>query len=123
MDKPVTGPGDHIDIDQLDGLIAAAGVDGAREILNAFWGSAGELLDLLSTQLASGDLERAATTAHAIRGMAANVGAARLSTTASDLEIACTDGDNAAAPDLMSETRADFDAAQGWLLDHLRQAS
>ncbi len=123
MNEPVNADGDHIETDQLNGLIAAAGVDGAREILNAFWQSTEELLDVLSKQVNAGDLELASKTAHAIKGMAANVGAARLSSTASDLEVACKNHSRDAAPKLMGNAHSDFEAARGELLEHLRKAS
>ncbi len=123
VDKPVDGHGGHIEIDQLDALVAAAGVNGAREILDAFSRSTEELLALLSAQMNNGDLELAANTAHAIKGMAANVGAACLSSTASDLEIACKDENADAAPGLVRDAHADFEAARGRLLEHLQQAS
>jgi len=123
VEQPQAGAADHIELEQLNGLIAAAGVEGAREILNAFWSSTEELLAAAAAQVDGGDLETAAQTAHAIKGMAANVGAAKLSSTASDLEVACRDKDAGAAPGHMNDARADFEAARGWLLEHLKQAS
>ena len=123
MDRPGGDERRHIEIDQLNGLIAAAGVDGAREILDAFWKSTEELLDLMSTQVNEGDLALAAKTAHALKGMAANVGASKLSATASEMEEACRNNEAGGAPDHMREARADFEAARGWLLEHLKQAS
>ncbi len=112
-----------IEIDQLNGLIAAAGVEGAREILDAFWKSTEELLDLMSTQVTEGDLALAAKTAHALKGMAANVGASKLSATASEMEAACRNNALGDAPDHVQEARANFEAARGSLLEHLKQAS
>ena len=123
MDQTVDGRGDHIELSQLNGLIEAAGVDGAREILDAFWRSTNDMLNQLSAQITENNLVAAAQTCHAVKGMAANVGAARLSETVADLEIACKDNDSAIVVEKMSDARADFDAAQNWLQDHLRQAS
>lgn len=123
MDQTVNSGGDHIELSQLNGLIEAAGVAGAQEILDAFWRSTKDMLDQLSTQLADNDRDGAAGTCHAIKGMAANVGAARLSATVADLEIACKANDGAIVTAKMSEARADFDAAQNWLKDHMRKAS
>lgn len=122
MDKVLDDRLEHIEIDQLDGLIAAAGVDGAREILNAFWRSTQELLDALAAQVNDGSLDLASRTAHAIKGMAANVGASKLAQAASDLEKICKGGDVGAAPALMQETRARFETAHAHLLGHLQDA-
>ena len=115
--------GDHIKISQLNGLIDAAGVDGAREILDAFWRSTQEMLDQLAAEIAEKNLVKAGQTSHAIKGMAANVGAARLSDTVSDLENACRANDHDQVSSKMPQAQADFVAAQNLLLDHLSKAS
>lgn len=79
----------YVDLDQIDGLIAAAGVAGAREILDAFWRSTDQLLVDLKEQLATGDLAGAARSAHSLKGSAMNVGAARFSLAARTIEDAC----------------------------------
>ncbi len=117
------GRGDHIELSQLNGLIDAAGVDGAREILDAFWQSTKSMLDQLSAQVAGNDLIGAAGTCHSVKGMAANVGAARLAATVGDIETACKAGDVANAAEKVEAAQADFVAAQEWLFDHLRKAS
>lgn len=116
------GDNRHIEVEQLNGLIAAAGPDGVREIFDAFWRTSEELLNLLSTQLTGGDLALAAGTAHSLKGMAANVGASALSATATDLEIACQNADAHAAGSHIEQARADYAAAQHWLRDHLQKA-
>ena len=123
MDSLPDSRNEHLEIDQINGLIAAAGIDGAREILHAFWRTAEELLEGASTHVGDGALRPAAQTAHAIKGAAANIGAARLADTAGKLETACRDGDQDRALLLTRELRADFEAARGWLQEHLRQAS
>jgi HPt (histidine-containing phosphotransfer) domain-containing protein len=65
----------------------------------------------------------AAKTAHAIKGSAANVGASRLADTAARLEIACKADDPNTASTLMRDTRANFEAARGWLKEHLKQSA
>ena len=123
MDSQMDGDNGHIEVEQLDGLIAAAGADGVREIFDAFWRTSEELLDLLSTQVNGGDLTLAAGTAHSLKGMAANVGASALSATATDLEIACQNADANAADGHVEQARADYLAAQHWLKNHLQKAS
>ncbi len=123
MDKPLENGADHLELDQVNGLIAAAGVDGTREILDAFWRSTEELLDALSAQVGDGALALAAQTAHAIKGSAANVGASRLAKTAAQLEIACKAENADAAPVLMRDTRAHFEAAKNRLTEHLLKSA
>ncbi|MEM6414168.1 MAG: Hpt domain-containing protein [Pseudomonadota bacterium] len=78
-----------IETEQLDGLLAAAGEDGLREILDAFWRSTDELLAALNNQISESDFDEAARTAHAIKGSASNVGAQLLAATAKAVEAAC----------------------------------
>lgn len=122
VDNAMDAENGHIEVEQLNGLIAAAGPDGVRDIFDAFWRTSEELLDLLSTQVSGGDLALAAGTAHSLRGMAANVGASILSATATDLEIACQNADANAADDHVVKARADYAAARIWLKDHLQKA-
>lgn len=122
MENQIDGNNRHIEVEQLNGLIAAAGADGVREIFDAFWRTSEELLDLLSKQVTGGDLALAAGTAHALKGMAANVGAAALTATATDLEIACQNADAGAADGHVGQARVDYEAAQIWLNDHLQKA-
>lgn len=110
-------------MDQINGLISAAGVSGTEEILNAFWRSTEELLAALSSQISDGAYGLAAKTAHAIKGSAANIGASRLAATVSKLENACKANDGGLASDLMAVVRSDFDATKICLLDYLRQSA
>ncbi len=122
MDNQIDGGSRHIEIDQINGLIEAAGADGAREILDAFWRTSEELLDLMASQMTDGALELAANTAHSLKGMAANVGASALAAAANDLEIACQKKDATAATGHLQGTRTQYEAARSSLLDHLSQA-
>ncbi len=81
-----------IEREQIDSLIAAAGVDGAGEIMTAFWGSTDDLIAALRGALASGAADDARKVAHALKGSASNVGAQALSQTALDFENQCRDG-------------------------------
>ena len=77
---------------QLDELIAAAGVDGTREILEAFWQTTCHLLDDLRAQVQAGDCEAAARSAHGIKGSSANIGAAAMENAARLIEEQCRRG-------------------------------
>lgn len=61
-------------------------------ILEQFWNSFYALAKEFGSQLQAGDRAGAARTAHAIKGAAANIGAARLSAFAAGCERACLDG-------------------------------
>lgn len=82
----------HLDLEQLHGLIDVAGIDGTREILEAFWESTQSLIDLMAVHVDTSDLDSAATTAHAIKGSAANVGAQSLLQQARQFEELCRTG-------------------------------
>ena len=86
-----------VDREQIDGLIAAAGVEGARDILRAFWRSTDHLIAALKDQLSRGDLFEASRTAHSLKGSALNVGALQLSLFARSIEEACKAEDRIAA--------------------------
>ena len=84
------GVGQHmIAKEQLDGIIAAAGIDGANEIYAAFWRSTDDLIATLHEALKDEDLTRAAGLAHAIKGSSLNVGAQALGEAAIALETHC----------------------------------
>lgn len=78
-----------VDREQITGLLSAAGAEGTREILFAFWKSTDALLQTLKAQLAAGRFDDAARTAHALKGSALNVGAVRISLAARGIEDAC----------------------------------
>ncbi|MEL7487583.1 MAG: Hpt domain-containing protein [Pseudomonadota bacterium] len=82
-----------VECEQMDGIIAAAGVAGAREILAAFWRSTEDLIVELNAALDRRDLEAAAGAAHALKGSALNVGAHALSAMATTLERQCREHD------------------------------
>jgi HPt (histidine-containing phosphotransfer) domain-containing protein len=97
-----------IDTEQIDGLVAAAGVEGTRDILNAFWRSTDTLLRALQDQLSRGDVVEAAKTAHALKGSSLNVGAMRLSTSARAIEDACRTKDAPAALKRLEGARSNY---------------
>lgn len=113
----------HLLIEQVDGLVAAAGIDGTHEILEAFWRSTSELLDSLASQITEPDLDPAAQTAHAVKGSAANIGARRLAETATAIEDACRDGDRDLLATKLQEIRNDYAILRSCFEQHLSKAS
>lgn len=109
----------HLQVDQVDGLIAAAGVDGAREILEAFRRSTADLLENMAVQIGKDDFGAAAATAHAVKGSAANVGASRLAQSAAQLESACKQSTDDNVRDLLDAVRKDFESARRCFEEHL----
>jgi len=99
---------EHLQADQINSLISAAGIDGTREIMDTFWRSTADLLAALASQIAEQSLPAAAGTAHAIKGSAANVGAVSLAQTASDIEEACKSGASEGAKNLLGAADKNF---------------
>ncbi|MEX6632056.1 Hpt domain-containing protein [Hyphococcus lacteus] len=99
----------HLQTEQVESLIAAAGVDGTRAILEAFQRSTLELLALLDHGLKDGSLNEAYKNAHAVKGSAANVGAQLLAEAAGSIEGACKDGNAVAALQFLSEAQSKFE--------------
>ena len=85
-----------LEVEQIDSLIAAAGADGVRQIMDAFWRSAEQLLAALKTQIEADDFAEACRTAHAIKGASLNVGATRLAAAARAVEEGCQARDRTA---------------------------
>ncbi|MHA7872517.1 MAG: Hpt domain-containing protein [Hyphococcus sp.] len=123
MSEPLNSDDAHLQVEQIDGLIAAAGVDGAQQILDAFWRSTTELVDTLADQVRQNALDLASQTAHAVKGSAANVGAQRLAQTASRFEEACRRGDADAVEVALADVKADFAAVRVHFDTHLAQKS
>lgn len=98
-----------IQLDQIESLIAAAGVDGTRSIMEAFQRSTVELLGVLSAGVTNGSFDDAYRTAHAVKGSAANVGAQLLADTAAAIEKACRAGDAATAAERLADAQSHFD--------------
>ena len=112
----------HLLLEQVDGLVAAAGVDGTKEILEAFWRSTSDLLETLSSQITEGSFEPAAKTAHAVKGSAANIGAHRLSDTATAIEQACKEGNNDLLAEHLREIMRDYESVRVCFREHLSKA-
>ncbi|GJL92515.1 Hpt domain-containing protein [Hyphococcus sp.] len=109
MTEPQTIGLAPIQLDQIESLIAAAGVDGTRAIMDAFQRSTTDLLDVLTDGVKDGSLEDAYRTAHAVKGSAANVGAQLLAETAAAIEKACKAGDAATAAARLTDAQSHFD--------------
>lgn len=112
-----------LDSEQIDGLIAAAGVCGAQEILDAFWRSTDKLLQALYDQLSTGDFDEASRTAHALKGSSLNVGAMSLSCAARAIEDACRTGDGSGALDRLSTAKSRYAETADAFASHLASAA
>jgi HPt (histidine-containing phosphotransfer) domain-containing protein len=112
-----------IDAEQIDGLILAAGVDGVRDILDAFARSTQNLLLNLREELARGDLRAAARTAHALKGSALNVGAVLLSDAARGIETSCKADDAQGAEKSLDEANASWASTAAAFATRLDQAA
>lgn len=122
MKEPFHNRDSHLHIEQIDGLVAAAGADGAREIIEAFQRSTSELLASLRGHIGAADYAAAAAAAHAIKGSAANVGGKRLAQTASRIEQACRDGAGAGASDALEDAQQDYEQFTLFFNEHLNGA-
>ena len=112
-----------LDREQIDGLIAAAGVDGTKSILDAFWRSTDTLFRAMQDQLARGDVAEAARTAHALKGSSLNVGATQLSCSARKIEEACRRMDAPCALDRLNGARAEYGDTVAAFAAHLANAA
>ena len=117
VNEPELAP---IDFEQIDSLVAAAGVDGTREIMSAFIRSSEELLDVIDSQLSDGtDLGEISKTAHALKGSSANVGARQLAQSAYNIEIHCKGDNKTGAMEAAQCARKDFSEFVDSLNAHL----
>ena len=110
-----------IDEAQLGGLAEAAGVDGVRMILDAFWQSTEELSVELLAALEHHDRADIARIGHTLKGAAANIGAAQMSDRARLIEIAGKDGTLEAARDELNAFRTDIANTREAIEDILRR--
>lgn len=108
---------------QIDGLVAAAGVAGTREIIDAFQRSTDGLMAALRDQLGKGDFGEASKTAHALKGSASNVGAVRLATAARDIEDACRRQDGVTALMTLTGLQTQYADAVSAFDEHLAAAA
>ena len=113
----------NIDLQQINGLIEAAGIAGAKEIMVAFWRSTTTLLDSLDQHLAAADYKSIIEAAHALKGSAANVGASDISEFARAVEVGAREEDLEAAIDANDLLKDSVDAARIALDQHFEKSA
>ncbi len=105
--QPVAGQTDEADGPALDIQTSlsdfAHDIDGYRELLRDFVRSLPVRLDKMRRAEAARDMEWLGRECHSLKGIAAGLGANRLSRLASQLGRASSNGQSASAPDLLSE--------------------
>jgi signal transduction histidine kinase/DNA-binding response OmpR family regulator len=104
-----------LDLDRLDMLAGAMAPQELSEFLEMFLGQAGEQSARIRELSAEGHVTALAREAHTLRGMASNVGAARVSELAGALETACRAGGQEPARHLADEVDAALAAASAAL--------
>lgn len=123
MDRALTDVSGDLEVAQIDALLAAAGPDGVREIYNAFWRSSGELLDVLANQISAGDCAGAASSAHALKGSAANVGASGVAQSAAQIEDASKGDDVETLRNLLAALNEKYAATRTGVDNYLANAA
>ncbi|MEM9705941.1 MAG: Hpt domain-containing protein [Pseudomonadota bacterium] len=112
-----------IETEQLDGIIAAAGVDGASEIMAAFWRSTDDLLLELRNAVEAGDFAGVGAAAHALKGSASNVGAALLADNARDIEDHARNSDKPAVASALTALEGALASTQTAFSTYFAKAS
>jgi signal transduction histidine kinase/HPt (histidine-containing phosphotransfer) domain-containing protein/ActR/RegA family two-component response regulator len=115
---PEPGP-NLVDHGYLDLLVESLGAAKVQELLRAFEQHARPFRDQLTHARAGGDPRSAHAAAHALHGMAANLGLAGVADVAAELEEACAEG----AVDRAIRLCAELEACVETTLRHLRDAS
>jgi HPt (histidine-containing phosphotransfer) domain-containing protein len=108
-----------LELEQINGLLDIAGVDGVKDILAAFWRSTDELSADLARSVEGGESGHAARTAHALKGSAANVGAMRLAEAAREVETLTKSGDLALARAAIERLAAIYRETRAALEQHV----
>ncbi|NHK27831.1 Hpt domain-containing protein [Parvularcula flava] len=103
---------DVINGEQMEMLIASAGVDTAKMILDAFWKSNNEIVAAMTAHLDNENFVEASASAHALKGSAANLGATQVADRAKTIETACRAQDIAAARAAFEKVDADIQATR-----------
>ncbi len=108
-----------IDSEQLTTLASAAGLEAASAILDAFWKSNDDLLNLLRENIANQNFDEISKAAHALKGSAFNLGATQLAERAKSIEDAAKEADVSTAEGLIANLDTDVanarEAFQGLL--------
>lgn len=110
-----------IDLEQIDGLLNAAGVDVARTVLTSFWSSTDDLVAAARTALELGDFDGLDRAGHAIKGAAANVGAQRIFEAARDLEAAARASDRETAATSLAAVETAIEPAKNAFERHFEE--
>lgn len=100
---------EYIELDQINGLISAAGKAGALDIIDAFKRSTLGLIDQLKAHHDAGAMQDGANVAHSIKGSAANIGASRIAETAQQIEVDFKSGETGQIPEMVSKMTDDFE--------------
>ena len=103
--------------DQLEALIASAGVDVTRSIVDALILSNDQLMTALHEGFSQGDLTAIANTAHAIKGSSANLGAVLVAERARQIERASKEGNIANAQAAFNQMSADLTLTSAALIN------
>lgn len=113
---------EYLELEQIDGLIKAAGKDGANEIIDAFRRSTASLLDQLSDHHKARSASEAAIVAHSVKGSAANVGAHKISKSAHEIEAACKAEDFNLIEEHIASMRDCLEATLAQFSDHIENS-
>lgn len=119
MDLASAAKASLIEPEQIDGLLEVAGVDGVKEILDAFWRSTDQLSGDLARSVNDGKFAEAVRTAHALKGSAANVGANRLAEAARIVEARSRNGELSEAKEALERLAAIYRETREALERHL----
>lgn len=112
----------YIQRDQIDGLIAVAGLESTTEILDAFWRSTQELLTQIEHTLEITDFDEMAKLTHALKGSASNVGAQAICDATKVLELCCKNKDQTSCLNALRYLKADIEATSDAFSQHLENA-
>lgn len=112
-----------IDEDQIGGLADAAGAAAVRAIMEAFWSTTEELSAELNQAILTADQDAVKKLGHALKGSAANVGAARMADRAKAIEIAAAEGDVDAARAALQAFSSDIEETRAAISALLDRAS
>ncbi|WP_158548757.1 Hpt domain-containing protein [Parvularcula marina] len=97
-----------IDESQIGGLAEAAGIEGVKMILDAFWTSTDELCEQLNAALAADDKPGLIRIGHTLKGSSANIGAALMADRAKEIELAAKEGELERARDGIARFLSDI---------------
>lgn len=112
-----------IDESQIGGLAEAAGVEGVRMILDAFWTSTEELYVELAAALDANDGPGMIRIGHTLKGSSANIGAAQMADRAKEIETAAKQGELELVRERLSRFMEDIKATRAAIDDILRRYS